>query len=74
MVRFICLEIFATGVRAFECLRSSACIAFVQATFVLLTFFAINRSSLDLISVTRYVVTDNVTNNFALLACLKDWR
>jgi hypothetical protein len=29
---------------------------------------------LDLISVTRYVVTDNVTNNFALLACLKDWR
>jgi hypothetical protein len=31
-VLFICLEIFASGVRAFECLRSSACNALVQAT------------------------------------------
>jgi hypothetical protein len=30
-VRFICFEIFATGVLAFECFRSSACIALVQA-------------------------------------------
>ena len=32
-VRFICFEIFATGVRASECLRKSACIFFVHATF-----------------------------------------
>jgi hypothetical protein len=40
-VRFICFEIFATGVLAFECFRNSACIAFVHATFVRFTFFAI---------------------------------
>ena len=31
IVRFICFEIFAIGVFAFECFRSSACIALVQA-------------------------------------------
>ena len=38
-VRFISFEIFATGVYAFECLRSSACIAFVHAT-VFFVFFS----------------------------------
>jgi hypothetical protein len=40
-VRFICFEILATGVLAFECLRNSACIVLVQATFVRFTLFAI---------------------------------
>src|SRR5476649_1242511 len=46
-VRFIALEIRATGVFALECLRSSACCARDQATrffdflFVFLAFFAI---------------------------------
>jgi hypothetical protein len=31
-VLFICFEILATGVLAFECLRNSACNSFVQAT------------------------------------------
>ena len=40
-MRFICFEILATGVLAFECLRNSACIVLVEATFVRFTFFAI---------------------------------
>ena len=40
-MRFICFEILATGVLAFECFRNSACIVLVQATFVRFTFFAI---------------------------------
>ena len=48
-VRFISFEIFATGVRALECLRNSACKAFVHATrFVFFAFFAIaSRSRFD---------------------------
>jgi hypothetical protein len=38
-------ETLATGVLAFECFRNSACIAFVQATLVLLTFLAISFST-----------------------------
>src|SRR6266446_1889416 len=38
-VRFICFEIFETGVLAFECFRSSACIAFVHAAPLRLIFF-----------------------------------
>jgi hypothetical protein len=40
-VRFINFEIFATGVFALECLRSSACRVFVQrARFTFAVFFA----------------------------------
>jgi hypothetical protein len=48
-VRFISFEIFATGVRALECLRNSACKAFVHATrLVFFAFFAIaSRSRFD---------------------------
>ena len=39
-VRLICFAIFATGVRAFECLRKSACNAFDHATrFVFLAMY-----------------------------------
>jgi hypothetical protein len=38
-VRFICFEIFETGILAFECFRSSACIAFVHAAPLRLIFF-----------------------------------
>ena len=38
-VRLICFEIFAIGVLAFECFRSSACIALVQAAPRGLVFF-----------------------------------
>jgi hypothetical protein len=40
-VRFICFEIFETGILAFECFRSSACIAFVHAAPLRLIFFFI---------------------------------
>jgi hypothetical protein len=43
-VRFINLDIFATGVFAFECLRNSACNAFVQLLrLVRFTFFAMHH-------------------------------
>jgi hypothetical protein len=38
-VRFICFEIFETGVLAFECFRSSACITFVHAAPLRMIFF-----------------------------------
>ena len=41
-MRFIFFEIFATGVRAFESFRNSACRAFVHGTR--LVFLAINIS------------------------------
>src|ERR1039457_5271762 len=44
IVRFMDIEILATGVFAFECLRSSASFAFDQATCLLFTFLAITTS------------------------------
>ena len=43
-VRFMGIEILATGVFAFECLRSSASFAFDQATCLLFEFLAITTS------------------------------
>jgi len=43
-VRFMGIEILATGVFAFECLRSSASFAFDQATCLLFAFLAITTS------------------------------
>jgi hypothetical protein len=45
IVRFIILEILATGVLAFECLRSSACIVFVHCTRVRFFVFLANECS-----------------------------
>lgn len=50
-VRFICFEILATGVLAFECLRNSACSFFVHSTRV--RFFAFLANSMLLISESR---------------------